>query len=416
MSGFVIFSGLLLIGVLIFLLRPLLMNRNKAGDQAQAREANLEILREQRRELEREHREGLLDQAAYDQALKELERRTLEDTAEGTAIAESTSGRKTGVAIALGVALIAGAVVLYAMLGDGKFFGLGADKQAQAPADGSHALTPQQIQAMVERLSERLQSNPNDGQGWLMLARSYGVLGRYHESAAAYGRAIGLLPPDAQNLADFADTVAMTQGRKLQGDPERLVRMALEIDPRHVKALALSGTIAFERQDYRTAINEWQKILAVVPPDSPVVAGMQGSIRDAESRLAASGGTPTTKVADSAAPGVAVSGTVALDPALAGKFSPSDTVFVFARAESGPKMPLAILRKTVADLPLKFKLDDSMAMAPNMRLSQYKKVVVGARVSKTGDAIAVPGDWQGISAAIEPGGSDLKIVINSEVK
>jgi cytochrome c-type biogenesis protein CcmH len=112
---------------------------------------------------------------------------------------------------------------------------------------------------MVERLSEKLQANPNDGAGWLMLARSYSVLGRFPESAAAYGRAVGLMPPDAQMLADFADTIAMAQGRKLLGEPEKLVRRSLEIDPRNLKALALSGTIYFQRQDFKAAIGEWQK-------------------------------------------------------------------------------------------------------------------------------------------------------------
>jgi cytochrome c-type biogenesis protein CcmH len=300
-------------------------------------------------------------------------------------------------------------VFLYLALGETYTFG-GKSKE-EPVADGSHALTQQQIQGMVERLAEKLQSNPNDGQGWLMLARSYSVLGRFPESAAAYGRAVAMLPPDAQTFADFADTVAMAQGRKLQGAPESLVRKALEIDPRNIKALALLGTIYFERQEYRLAIGEWQKVLALIPPDSSVATGIQGSVRDAENRLASTGGDSSSK----AVKGGVVTGIVALDQSLAGKFSKQDTVFIFARAEKGPKMPLAILRKTVADLPLRFTLDDGMAMAPNLRLSQYPLVVVGARISKTGDALPRTGDWQGVSEPIEPGGKDVKILINSQV-
>lgn len=409
MSTFVIVAGLLLVGVLVILLRPLLLNRDQDGSDTQTRAVNLAILREQRAELERDRASGQLDAAAYERACEELERRTLEDVRAAEAPAAS-GRRRPRLAIALGLALPAIIVGLYLGLGEPQLFSGGKPK---APQDGSHALTQEQILGMVEKLSEKLQANPNDGAGWLMLARSYSVLGRFPESAAAYGRAAGLMPPDAQMYADFADTVAMAQGRRLQGEPEKLVRKALEIDPRNLKALALSGTIFFERQDYRSAIGEWQKVLAQVPPDSNVANGIQGSIRDAESRLGSAGGAAVPVAA--AGREVAINGVVALDPSLAGKFAPTDTVFVFARAEQGPKMPLAIVRKTVADLPLRFTLDDSMAMSPNFRLSQQSSVVVGARISKQGDALPRPGDWQGLTEPMAPGSKDVKILINSMI-
>lgn len=408
MTGFLIVSGLLLVVVLGFVLRPLIVESRREAQRTPNRELNLNVLREQRADLEKEFRDGIIDQAAYENACEELEKRVLDDNG-GAVIAKGSGGKRPRLALGLGILLTAAAVFLYLALGETYTFG-GKNKE-EPVADGSHALTQQQIQGMVERLAEKLQSNPNDGQGWLMLARSYSVLGRFPESAAAYGRAVAMLPPDAQTFADFADTVAMAQGRKLQGNPESLVRKALEIDPRNIKALALLGTIYFERQEYRSAIGEWQKVLALIPPDSTVAAGIQGSVRDAESRLASAGGDPSSK----AVKGGVVTGIVALDKSLAGKISKQDTVFIFARAESGPKMPLAILRKTVADLPLRFTLDDSMAMAPNLRLSQYPLVVVGARISKTGDALSRTGDWQGVSEPIEPGGKDVKILINSQV-
>ncbi|MGE5493578.1 MAG: tetratricopeptide repeat protein, partial [Actinomycetota bacterium] len=289
--------------------------------------------------------------------------------------------------------------------------------------NGGHSVDAQQIAAMVEGLAAKLQENPNDGEGWLMLGRSYGAMGRFPEAVVAYGRAIDLLPPDAQVLADFADVVAMAQGRNLQGQPEQIVRRALQVDPNNIKALALAGTIAFQKQNYPAAIGEWRKILTLVPEDSTVAAGIQGSIRDAENRMAVvakTGGslTPAAAQADgpAAAPANAVGGTVSLDASLAGAVSPGDTVFVFARAVDGPKIPLAMMKKTVADLPLRFTLDDSMAMAPNFRLSQYPKVVVGARVSKSGDAMPRPGDLEGLSATVSPGAGNVRIVINKKVK
>lgn len=416
MNAFIAVAGGLLVLVLILLLRPLLRRQDDDANAADKRAINLAILREQRAELENERAAGTVDAAAYARARDELERRTIEDAGTAPEAAAATR-RRPRLAAALVIALPLAIVGLYVVLGQPEVFTGGKPKTAAQ--DGSHPLSPEQIQAMVERLAEKLQNNPNDGGGWLMLARSYSVLGRFPESAAAYSRAASLMPPDAQMFADYADTVAMAQGRRLQGDPEGLVRRALEIDPRNMKALALSGTIAFERQDYRTAIGEWQKVLALVPADSNVAQGMQGSIRDAENRLAAAGGSPAPTAAApstvAAAPAMAVQGVVALDPSMAGKVAPTDTVFVFARAERGPKMPLAILRKTVADLPLRFTLDDSMAMAPNLRLSQQSSVVIGARVSRQGDAQPRPGDWQGLTEPMAPGSRDVKIVINTMI-
>jgi cytochrome c-type biogenesis protein CcmH len=226
------------------------------------------------------------------------------------------------------------------------------------------------------------------------------------------------LPPNAQLLADFADTLAMTQGRRLQGEPEKLVLQALEVDPRNVKALALSGTIAFERKDFAAAIGEWRKILALVPEDSTAAASTRASIADAESRVSQSGAGTVAKAPATPKPAAAarVSGSVALDPSLRDKVVGDDVVFVFAHAVGGPRMPLAILRKRVADLPFEFSLDDSMAMGPNVRISQFEKVYVGARVSKSGDALPRSGDLEGLSAHIAPGAVDVKISIRTVVK
>lgn len=409
MTLFVILAGLLTVGILGALLHPLLRGRRgKVVETAEVRALNLAILREQMAELERDHAAGQLAPEAYEKARQEIERRVLEDAAGETVPAEE-GGRRPLLAGALGSGVAALIVGLYVLLGTPEAM-TGARPGPAAGGEGGHALGQQQIQAMVQRLAERLQDNPNDGNGWLMLAKSYGVLGRFAESAAAYGRAIALLPPDAQVLADFADTVAMAQGRSLQGEPERIVKDALTIDPNNIKALALSGTIAFERQDYRAAIAQWQKILPLVPEGSQAAMGIQGSIRDAENRLAAAGGAPKA-----AAAGAAVAGSVTIDPALAAKIAPGDTLFVFARAADGPKMPVAMARMPAGKLPASFLLDDSMSMTPNFKLSQQQKVVIGARISKSGDALPRSGDLEGFSASVTPGAAGVAVVINSIV-
>ncbi|HZX30472.1 MAG TPA: c-type cytochrome biogenesis protein CcmI [Rhodocyclaceae bacterium] len=420
MTLFIVIAALLLLAVLAAVLYPLWRDSTRHIGAAKVRELNLAVLREQRAELERDRASGAIDAAAYEKARDELERRALEDLSESAAPAAPGSVlRRPLVAGVVGLLVPAVAISLYLFLGTP---GALTGKAPATAQNGGHSVDAQQIAAMVEGLAAKLQDNPNDGEGWLMLGRSYGAMGRFPEAVVAYGRAIDLLPPDAQVLADFADVVAMAQGRNLQGQPEQIVRRALEVDPNNVKALALAGTIAFQKQNYPAAIGEWRKILTLVPEDSTVATGIQGSIRDAENRMAVvakTGGAtaPAAKAdAPAAAPGNAVSGTVTLDGSLAGAVSPGDTVFVFARAEDGPRIPLAMMKKTVADLPLRFTLDDSMAMAPNFRLSQYPKVVVGARVSKSGDAMPRPGDLEGLSATVSPGAGNIRIIINKKVK
>lgn len=182
-------------------------------------------------------------------------------------------------ALALGVAFPICAAGLYALVGTPAAF------SPKAPAAvAPHAIGPEQIQAMVARLAARLRENPEDADGWMMLGRSYAMLGRFQDSAHAFERAIERRPADANLLADAADVIAMTQGKRLQGRPEALIARALATDPNHVKALALSGTAAFEKGDYPGAAAQWRRILELVPPDSDAARSARGSIADAERR------------------------------------------------------------------------------------------------------------------------------------
>jgi cytochrome c-type biogenesis protein CcmH len=278
-------------------------------------------------------------------------------------------------------------------------------------------VTPEQIAQMVEALAVRLKEQPDNVQGWLMLARSYNALGRYPEAAQAYAQLVQRVPDDAQLLADYADVLAMTQNRDLSGEPERLIRRAVEIDGNNVKALALLGTLEFNRQNFAKAAESWQKILPLVPPESDFARNLQSSIAEAQQKGGLAVAPAAAKPAPAAAAGGGrVSGKVTLAPELAAKAAPTDTVFVFARAAQGPRMPLVILRKQVKDLPAEFVLDDSMAMSPNMRLSSVPQVVVGARISKTGNASVQPGDLEGLSQPVAAGASGLAIVIDREVR
>ncbi len=409
MTAFLIASALLLAAILGLLLPPLLRGSRHTVDGGTA-ELSLHVLREQLAALGQERAADRIDAAAFERERLELERRAIEDgTAAGTP--GVTDRRRPRLAIILALTVPLAAAGMYWQLGNPAAF-------SGATTKDGHALTPRQIEAMAMQLAERLQDNPQDGQGWLMLARSYSVLRRYAESAAAFGRATSLLPVDAGLLADYADTLGMAQGRRLSGAPEPLIARALQVDPKHIKALALHGSVAFERQDYLGAIADWERVLSLVPADSGIAKGMRNSIADARNRLG--GETVPTKpnVAGADAAVASVTGVVSLDLSdqdLAG-ITPTDTVFIFARAVDGPRMPLAMQRLPAAQLPLRFRLDDTMAMSPVAKLSAYKRVIIGARISRSGDALPKPGDWEGFSEPVAVGSENVRVVIGTPVR
>ena len=359
----------------------------------------------------------------------------------------------------------------YAYTGSPSLAGLGkppvvpSSAQATAPDGSEREVGLQQIAAMVDKLATRLKEKPDDAEGWTMLARSYTVLSRYRDALPAYQHAIALRPKDAGLLADYSDAIAAANDGKPNAESLALIDRALAIDPTQPKALALAGTVAFERGDFATAARQWQKIADALPPGSAFHQQVMANVDEARRRgglppastAAASSpaatagsatGSPTASASASqpasradpsrpssgvagngtlgaaaagsasgatAAPGrEAVSGTVSLAPSLARDAAPDDTVFVLARPVSG-RMPLAVFRATVRELPLRFVLDDRMAMTPTMKISDMKELVVTARVSRSGNAITQPGDLAGESAPVAPGTHDLAIVIDHAV-
>lgn len=259
------------------------------------------------------------------------------------------------------------------------------------------------MEERVATLAARLRDNPADGEGWAMLGRSHAALNRFAEAATAFERAMTLLADDANLLVDYADALAASRNGDLRGEPEKLIRRALSLDPGHVKGLALAGTAAFNRQDFKAAVGHWQRALAVVPPDSGFVPTLRNGIADAESRL---------RKPAAARQGVVIGGKVSLDPALRDQVGPDDTVFVLVRAADGGKMPLAALRTTVRELPADFAFNDDAAMVPGgRRLSDYPRLLVVARLSRSGEATPRPGDYEGEAGPVAPGRGDVRVSI-----
>ena len=389
------------------------------------------LLAAQLKQLRGLHDSGVLGDAQFAEGKSAIELKLLDAVAPSADAHEEAprpSLRLTGVALVF-VVLLAGAG--YQLVGAPDHLALGPQSSAgavstmagDADQDANTAARPvtaQQIQAMVDGLAERLKANPGDGNGWVMLARSYVALGKHADAAGAFKRAQTLRPDDADLLADYADALAMVNSG-LQGEPLAMVERAIKLDPRNVKALSLAGTAAFDNKDYAGAVKMWERAALVEPPGSAFSQQLRSGI--AEARQLA-GLPPSTVVTADAPPAAAaaftagaaqVTGTVTLARDLATRVSPDDTVFIFARAVEGQRMPLAIVRKQVKDLPFRFTLDDSMSMSPEAKLSGFARVVVGARISKSGNALPQSGDFSGRSAPVKPGAAGVKVTIDQVV-
>ena len=418
MIPFLAIAAALTAAALLFLLPPLLRRRTTAPDVRVA--ANAAIYREQLEELAAELQRGAVSQEEFARASREIEHRIVAEHA-GGAPAPATHQAPLAAALAVGLLLPLAVALGYWQLGK-------PDALSAVPTEQpAHNFSPEQVASLVERLEARMQQTPEDAEGWMLLGRSLGVLQQYERAAKAYARASQLVPDDAGLLADYADTLAMARGRSLEGEPFAIVKRALQVDPKHVKSLALAGTAEFERRNYAAAIGYWDRILKVVPPDSEFARAVAGSIAEArelgggalaqkEAQSAKGKQAPPGKQApvdkQAAAGNQSLQGVVSIEPSLAAKLSPGDTVFVLARPVSGSRMPLAIARTTVAALPYRFTLDDSMAMSAGATISSHAKVVVAARVSKSGNAIPQKGDVEGASDPVAPGTSGVKVVLS----
>ncbi|MFZ3322532.1 MAG: c-type cytochrome biogenesis protein CcmI [Usitatibacter sp.] len=429
MLDFWLLAALMTTLALAFVLVPLLRQRSSAGPGAL--EANLAVLRGQRHEIEADVANGVLPESERDEALNELVERARDDLASPEPAPAPHSSRPWIAVAAVAVAIPALAFGLYAWLGA---------PGALVPPERAHEagkLDDLQIEAMVENLARKVRQRPDDARGWSLLARSLAAMGRYDEAAEAYAHLDELAPNEPSILADYADVLGMAQGRSLAGRPYDLVKKALAIDPHHRKALALAGTAAMDAGDYAGALGYWQTLATTTEPGSQDEQDVLALLDELRQKAAAAGkplpaashvARPSPPVAKAPSATVtkapsapeaksaqALTGSVSIASAMAAKMNPSDTLFVFARAENGPRMPLAVVRTSAASLPLKFSLDDSMAMAPTARLSGASAVRIEARISRSGNALPQSGDLVGSSAVVKPDAHGVNIVIDKVV-
>ena len=261
MTQFALFAVLLIVVTAAFLLPALWFGQRRKTSDTDRRAANLVIFRDQLAEIEKEHQAGTLSATDYAQSRDELQRRLLEEVsdAQPESATTATTSRKT--AIALLVALPLAALGGYGLLGN---------PAALDPANtvAQKQMTPEDIQRMVERLAERMKTNPDDMQGWIMLGRSYKMLGRYADAVQAYARAEAEIAKDPELLAGYAETIAMAEGKGLAGKPKALIDQALKLDPQHGHSLFLAGAAAMESGDRKQAIAYWEALLPQVEAGS----------------------------------------------------------------------------------------------------------------------------------------------------
>lgn len=404
----------LIAAALAFVLPPLLRRGAKVA-QLDSKEVNIAIYHDQLAELKADLENGELDQSQYQDALREIEKRLSEDVPpEPVAEAAGQTGRWAGFALALAVPVLA--VAIYMFLGNPDGLLPQAATPAPAAQGGAHDAAP-----MIAALEAKLQSNPEDPQGWSMLGRSYAATGRFPDAAKALSKAAELAPNDPRILAEYAESLAMAQGQNLQGKPLELINQALKLDDKDQKALELAGAAAYQTGDYAKAASYWRRLLDQVPPGTEDHQQILAAVQEAEQAAKGAPGLDNLSAQNqgkpappAAQPGADfVSGTITVSKEIAAKVSPTDTVFIFAQLPKGPRMPVASVKISARDLPYQFKLDDSATLMPDNKLSSHPEVVIGARISKRGEAMPASGDLQGKTGPVKLGQSGVSVVIDT---
>ena len=419
MTVFWSLAAVMVMIALLFIL-PALFRTGKPGAAGIDRDTlNVEVIRSQIAELETDLQSGRLSENQFAAARKDLEQELLHDLAgSGSGSGKTRSGQWAAIILIAGIPLLAAG--LYDQLGSRQIIPLLAQMQANPPPPATSAAGSQNsVEEMVTKLAERMRNQPDDMKGWVMLARSYVVLKRYDAAVDAYRNILRLGGDSPELLTDYADALAMSTGGQFTPETGELLTRALAAEPDNVKALWLAGHWKNQAGDYTAAIEYWQRAAALLPAGGEDAAVIGRQIASAREQLglppqATTQPAATTTQAPAeqptAAATTAIQVSVSLDPQLAATVKPDDTVFVFARAAKGPRMPLAIVRKQVRDLPLSVSLDDSLAMSPAMVLSKFSEVSIGARISRTGNAMPQSGDLEGSKSPVAVG-KDLSVAI-----
>ncbi len=378
----------MLLAALAFALLPLL-HPQRAVSPGQRRQMNINLRREQLAELELDREQGLLDEDEFQQAKKELEIGLLSDIDDAAESGPGAGGGAPRTAWVLVLLLPAFVLAMYLGLGNPHML----DSDALEMTNPSTV----SVEQMMQQLSERLEEDPDDAEGWVMLARSYMITEQPGKAAEAYGNAYRIVGDDPALLADYAEARIVADKFQVNEESDALVQRALSLNPQEPKVLWVAGFAELARGNGNRTLELWNTLLAQLEPQSEEWLSLKDKIERIE--LAMSSVQPNMENNQSKAIRVSVT----LDPGLQSMVKADQPVYIYARASSGPRMPLAVAKVKAGELPLEVTLDDSLAMAPELSLSAFDEVIVTARVSMSGEAIPSSGDLSGTSATLKLG-------------
>ena len=392
--------GLLLLALLI-LLPPIL--RVQVTDQADDRQKqNIDIARDKKKDLDSQLAQGELNQEEYDNTLLDLQTALALDLENIETFDPRQQGRWVVWLLAVAIPILS--FGLYFQLGE-----YGVIKNpvlAQVPVDtqAQNQLTDLSVEEIEELIKQRLRNNPEDAEGWFVLGKTYMARQIFDKAITAYQRTYDLVGEEPGVMFSLADALAMQNDGAMQGEPEQLVRRGLEISPQDPTGLWLAGLAAEQRQDYKSAHASWTRLLPLIQNDPESSTEVRELIQLLEQR--------DPQLSALVAVGRVLNLSISLAENLRHLAAPGDSVFIYAKAMDGPPMPLAVKRLTVQDLPADVILSDSDAMVQTMKLSTFTRIIVGARVSISGNPVGQPGDLFVESGGIDSGNPPPKIELS----
>lgn len=400
------------------LLLPALRGK-KSSEPDGNREQNISIAKERMSELKNELEAGTLSKETYEETLLELEKGLLIDVADVDGTAASISAAPAGKMIMIAL------VVLVPLLSFGLYDLLGSPQYLDVAGPGNHSSmssntsvpsTAKELPSMEEMivgLKKKTAENPDDPNTWYLLGRLYAATEQFPLSVEAYEKLVVVSDRQATALVVLADSLAMTQGGKLAGRPISLVKEALEKEPDHTTALWMAGQAAADQKQYLEAIDYWQRAAQGLQDDKEMLAELRTMIDEAVV-LAKSAGMEVADVSlpslPEPLPGNSISIEVTIDPSLLQQIGENDVLFIFARAVSGPPMPLAAIKRQARELPVSIVLDDSSLLRPGTSLSQFEQLKLGARVSRSGQPVAQSGDLQSTVQVVDLGSKEAVLL------
>jgi cytochrome c-type biogenesis protein CcmH len=419
-------TGLLILAM-AFVALPLL--RKEVTNDTSFDELNLALFKQQLAELDSDLEAGILDQTSYDAARKDLQKALLTDVSPTREVKENRVSGRVMAATALLIPIAA--LLLYNILGSPEIISRLAQQppaaapsqqMAQTPSGSQNNMPP--MEELVRKLAEKLEENPDNLKGWIMLGRSYMAMNQHSAAIKAYQRAMEMNDQDVNLLLAYSEAIAATNGNNFTGEAAPMIEKAIQLAPGEPNALWLAGILAYQSGQFRSAIERWSTLRDQLTPQSTELVSVNKAIDEARSQLGMSPeeaqlpsiakAKKSNAMQKTAVNSKAIQVEISLSPELQSKAKPNDLLFIYAKALSGPPMPLAAVRKKVSDLPLSIRLDDSMAMMPQMKLSGFSEVSIGARISMSGNPSAQTGDLEGEIKPVTPGQSEVvQVVINS---